>query len=506
MKAKTEKLKNLYWNEFLRTHFECTGWIKQRVEEGIKLCESTIDDPRLQVRMHELLNSADFAIAMLKRFQKETIVGKSIKLEVHHRYAGLFKEINTAHSDIFALFLQALVEKLEELANRADKSKLAELARTLKEVHYFRAPDETKQAAANILWECRRAAYGAVSEKDLAGPMIAHWPYSDYKFTGPSAVIYLPPYDNTKLCHWAIFAHETFHSKLHTINKLLDNIERAKISKDNELKTRSIELLKKLLPTEAYDKLTELRSSLTRALKIRTGEEYRMLYQARVSDDFYIPYLFLDYQFQEILCDIAAIFVAGPSYLAVSSMATADSIRQPYLDVFRHIVFDPLHPPDICRAWYQIRALEDAAVGVKGKAVDSLKDSFWALLSSDLYGREKEEKEEHAEEFLKIYINTITDKKLWKDIFEIVDLFVDKNVRYSHERWKRVVSSYRRINKDHEAELKDMLPFDFVNMVWLKLAEISKEGLEYKDYCDAYKAEHKFFKNLWDRVRSLPIN
>jgi len=504
MKKEKLKLKNLYWNEFLRSNFECVNWIKHRIQKGKELCRSTINKPALLKRMDELLEKIDFANTLLKFYRQENKVGESVNLGIHWRYHSLFKDITTEHSDVLALFLQALMERFEEFSDITCEKPPDTIAKTLRKAHYFRIPDETKRATQNIIYECKKAAYGTISEDDLIIPSIAHWPYAEYKFIGPSSIICLPPYDRTKLCHWAILAHEIFHSKLYTIERVLDDLVKAELLKDEKMKEKNFKLLDKLLPSrKTYNKLTKLRESIMRALKIRTGEEYRMLYKNNIGDDFYIPYAYLKTQFSEIICDIAAVFVAGPSYVAVACSSAADNIRQPYLDVSRHLYFDLVHPPDVCRVLYQIETLDKNGLCLKGERIEDLKNEAIALTFSDMYNRRKKEVEKHCEEFLKFYIDTITDKILWKDILEVVDLLVDKRFRYNQERWDHVVNSYEKIIQNPKIELKNVLPFDFVNMVWLKLLDISEEGLEYEEYCKAYEKAKVFFNNVWKRVCRL---
>jgi len=459
--------------------------------------------------MQELSEKTAFAEFLIDSFKGEDKVGKSIDLRKHRTYSNLFRDISAEHSDVLALFLQALVERFEELGKNATRrpatTEIGKIAKTLEAAHYFRTPNQTKEAVANIMCECERTAYASTPDAPLVGPSIAHWPYSDYKFIGSSSVISLPPYDNTKLCHWAVLAHEVFHSKFYNIEKSLDNLGKAKLLSDEKLRRESVGLLDKLLPGKnAFRKLDDLRATMTKALKIRTGEKYRMLYQTRIKDDFCISYYYLDNQFEEIVCDIAAVLAAGPAYVAVSCMEVADRIRQPDYDVSRHLYFDLAHPPEVCRILYQIEALEDRGLCLKSKAVEELIGTVNILLHSDLTGRRKSLAEKSSEEFLKLYLDTIIDRNLWPQIMEVVDLLVNEDFRFDQKRWDRIVASYEQINLKPEAEFKDALPFDYVNMAWLRLMDIS-DGLGYEEYCRAYDDSRLFFNNIWDRVRHLTV-
>lgn len=503
-------MENLYWNEFLRSNNESLVWMKKRVEDAKKLCEKTINDNTIIERMQDLSEKIDSALMFQKFYQSENL-DKQVSVGKHWRYNALFKEIAVEHSDTLALFLQSLVERLEQLTETKTGSKSQASLKDFFNGHYFKTPDQTKLASQNVMSECSKAAYGAIPNRLMLRPIIAHWPHPDYAYVGPSHVICLPPHDRTKLCHWAILAHETFHSKLHSIERALDNLERAESFKDSDLKRKSVETLKSMLPDkEAYIKLTELEESVVDNLKIRLGEYYRMLYKDNLSDDFSVPRYFLRRQFREILCDIAATLVAGPAYLAVSCSSVADNIRELYLDVSRHL-YDLVHPPDICRIMYQTKLLDVEYLGIDGDEIDHLKSEASLLVSVGLnwrkrvhYGREKKHLWKLMEGFLVVYHNTVTEGTLWRNMLEVADLLLlDRNSRYNGERWKHVLECYAAINKNNKAQISNALPFDFVNMAWLKLLDITEKNLGYEEYCKAYAADKDFFMNIWERVCSV---
>jgi hypothetical protein len=479
------ELTSLLWNEYLRTNIECINFAEIRVSRMQNILSNIVFEKDLKFRIVSMLENTLEAKGLLSIVLKENAVGKPVDLGLHFRYRGLSYEIQLGLSDLQAILLQKFFEQFSEIERQ--------------KISFFKTPTQTTKAISAITEECSYVLYGDSSQSlDRFRPIVVSWPYSSYQFLRASTAISMPPHDAVKLCHWSVLMHESFHSKQYGIVSFASKLDDARKSKNNSLVKTYESILRKLLSNsweKTIDNMNALKEHFVKTMLQRVGETYRQTFDAILDQHLSIAKEDLETQFDEILCDIATVKATGPCTVLLSGSSEADACRNPFLDVSLHL-YELQHPPDIVRVLYKFEVLKDPKLGFNKETVSNVWNEIKGLVSVDLVGRRKKWPEKITAEFLDIYLNALMDTKLLPQMSDLVDQILCKKAYYHNKRWNDLLGCYEKCKDSGQA--KDALrPFDFVNLAWLKLTDICRQGLSYKNYHDAYKNEHTFFENIW---------
>jgi hypothetical protein len=455
------------------------------------VCKNLADFSALDNKFSVLLQDIATARFIINKMHEERIGYKSIDRQLHYRFEDTMGRIANEYSDLTIVLLQ-----------KAFRQRNALPAREVDIDRCLRVPDETIDVSEVFMKECRGAIYRLefISKYSHLVPSICCGPYTDYRYLDSSGFISIPERDATKLCRWSALAHETFHSKIHNLLRAFDMIE-------NENAKKGEEFANALFGhpwEEVNDKLTQLESTIVDLLKRRIGRIYRQLF-CFLEDDFIVPKYFLEFQFVEILCDIASTLVCGPSDLIFMASTTAESCRNPLFGIRRHLL-DLRHPPDAVRVRYEFDLLQFGDMdlrGTKGDIIGFIGDNLDELMGVDTL-KECSELDKLSINLINLYFDIV--QKFMPKFSEVISLLINKDVCFNRERWKCIMDSYEDIvNGKHN--IGKLLPYDLTNIAWLRVIDIFKETMKkkgsYQQYWDNRDRENQFFRSLWDKALSL---
>lgn len=504
-----EPIENLLWYEFLRYNRASFEFLEGRMKRAVNVAEKLGAANRLVQQMSGIATcKIPFAIGLMSEMEKEMLAGKRIDPELHWNFQHSRTFIESEYSEVTALLLQRFFHKASQSPVKESRDNHTEWLR--QGAKYFKTPDQSTAAVMKILDNCYNALYGqrrnAIS---LLEPMVVYWLYYYYRFLPPSRTICMPSRDQTNLCHWAYLAHETFHSKLFNISDARADRESALQSKKTEKVARCNRILSNLLSIDYEDTISQwdiLEERFVKAMQKGLANEYELLYKELLQDTYRIPKRFLQLQFREFLCDMGANKIAGPCNTMLSACMSADNLRYPALDVLRHIFDDIAHPPDSVRVSLQILNLRQS--DLVGEEIDDIVSLVEELKQVDLKCGPKGI-ERDTVRFIDRYIGILTqaskgEASIFCEITKLVDSLLDHVYCYSDERWARVVTYYENLDT-LKMKRHSLFPYDYVNIVWLKLLEISKRAKCYHDYVDAYADAEPVLRGLWDELMTSNV-
>ncbi len=495
-----EKLRNLFWSDFIYYHDRLLGFSEKRLRKASGLVEESVNMDDLKPRIKHTQQMISEARNMLLRIRRRDFIGRSINVDLNMDFDGMIKDVTISVSDLMIMLTQQVhwLEITKPLGfSRKNLTKI---------VDFLKVPHETRLASRRMMNECLRAIYGSRApwSSGIPMPVAVCFGYSDYRYLSASKLVCIPPNDATQLCRWSILAHETMHSKLDDFASHLHIINALK-SRTDRSKKKSLEILHNMLPDfeTAVEKIANLEEDFCRNLKLFTGEAYREAYALLYNDDFYLPKQFLRQQFYEILCDIACTKVAGVADCFVTASSTANHLRNAELDMVDHLL-TLSHPPDSIRIQYEYEVLKKLGLDPKSEIMVFLKGQIDKILQIDIHGRGLTEKEKLSRHLFDRYLEIVL--AFLPELSKLLDsLLGEEDCRFSQGRWDRIMDYYVRMTK-HGPSLEDqnLYPFDFPNLAWLKVADIFTqtfgEGGSYKSFTKARKKEEMkdgFFWNLW---------
>lgn len=498
----SELLRNLLWNEFLRSRRKSLDFLEHRAKEFEHLANDLgaarcITGKMANILDEEIMTAKDYLLEV----EKESHVGVRLTPLVHYEFRSMLDYIESAHSDFMVMLLQILFEKIrcDPIASINDHT-VSEAMRLL------RIPPQTNAAVLKIMENCTAALYGnSGSIAESLEPVVVHWLYHYYRFLPSSRTISMPSSDSSNLCHFSYLAHESVHSKLFDITTTLGNLSVAEKIGDSAQAEKYKLIMNQLLP-DSYQKVTEtfkhLEKRFVAILKDRLGEIYKSIYRNVIKDEFVVPARFLEYQFCEFICDFGSVKIAGPANVVLSACMFADSLRNPSLDTMRHL-YSLNHPPDSIRVASQKFALQRG--NLYNEMIDQIDVLVEGLSRADCAGGLINDGERQEVDFLDRYFNILMEKgecgkSLIDEMLELSDRIVREDHCYNKNRWAKVMKYYPIAGERDEKEYLNLHPYDFVNVVWLKLFEISKKPMTYGEYVDSYSSVKPFLNMVWKKL------
>lgn len=500
MKENSKPLRNLIWYEFLRSNSRSLVLVGDRASEALDLAKQLHSNAAL---IQKIVNMLEEEIPIAKRYfsqiEKEMYPGRRLNPKLHRYYADKLNQLESTHSDIMTLLLQPFL-KIASKTTRAEDS----LREIEKSARFFKVPPTASLACNKILDHCMFALYNEINPiVSPLEPLIVHWVHYYYKFSPPSAIC-MPWIDMAKLCHWSHLSHESFHSKIFNI---FDNILEKRKDADSGQVHKCDKMLCHLL-SDSWSTIVEKWDSLEERFIQTIGNglrrKYKKLYHDLMKDNFLIADRFLQYQFQEFVCDAGATKIAGPSSVLHYACICADNLRNPMLDVVRHLT-DMLHPPDIVRTRCQLFHLSNQDLA--GKEVKEMRSLIEELVMVDLSNEFRNEREELCSRFIEEYFDLLTSKakgeqSLLDEIRDLTNSMLNQEYCYRSERWQNLVSNYGNHFDPDDQSYQQLYPYDFVNIVWLKLMKISETISSYEEYLQEYTKAEPDLKTVWRKLIS----
>ena len=445
----------------------------------------------------------------LCEMERETFRERRLSPDLHMDFADYLDRIESSHSDIMALLLQPVLRKISKISKAAiPKSSIDTMN---EQIRFFSIPDSVLLACAKVMDNCLLALYNDANPLVAPlEPMVVHWVHHYYRFRPPSTIC-MPWVDMTKICHWPHLAHEYVHSK---IFNLLENIPAkkalAKKSSDAHAHIR-IDKFSKILDHLAkgswpsiVEKWESLEKQFIKTIGKELRETYRKMYRIFHDDVFLMADRFLQSHFQEFICDLGATGIAGPSNVIHAACISADNLRNPVLGVTRHLI-DLLHPPDFVRVKCQLVALSNR--GLKGDKMEELRTLVEDVMMADVSEGSKNEQEKAAVQFLERYSDLLTSKNkesksLLDEMCDLTNSLLNDKCCFDNERWKGLVSNYENYLNPESQDSQRLYPYDLVNVVWLRLAELSKTTSNYEEYQQKYAEAEPHLKTIWQKLIS----
>ncbi len=500
MKENAEPLKNLVWYEFLRSNSRSLVLVGDRASEALDLAKQLHSDVTL---IQKIVNLLEEDIPIAKRYfsqiEKETYPGQRLKPKLHRYYADKLDQLESTHSDIMTLLLQPFLKIASKTTGAEYSSRDIE-----KFARFFKVPPTASLACNKILDHCMFALYNEINPiVSPLEPLIVHWVHYYYKFRPPSAIC-MPWIDMAKLCHWPHLSHESFHSKIFNI---FDNI----LEKRKDANSGQVHKYDKMLChllSDSWPSIVEKWDSLEERFIETIGNglrrTYKKLYHDLMDDNFLIADRFLQYQFQEFVCDAGATKIAGPSSVLHYACICADNLRNPVLDVVRHLT-DMLHPPDIVRTRSQLFYMSNQDLW--GKEMNQIRNLIEDLVMVDLSNGFRNEREELCSGFVQEYFSLLNSKangnlSLLDEIRDLTNSMLNQKYCYGSDRWQNLVSNYGNHLDPDDQSYRQLYPYDFVNIVWLKLMKISTTISSYEEYLQEYTKAESDLKTVWRKLTS----
>lgn len=484
------------WTEYIHHYEDQLDFIRnKRLLEIRELIKGFPEFSYITQRIEICLESIDRAILMLSQIKDERHIDKGLNVHLHMSFGDLTDRILTRYNDIVIILSQAtsalrLSTKLDE-----QLSKLDVLDRVL------RVPPAATKVFNKFLDESLEVIYGQDFDWNLNLPKpIPVSLYSDYRYLGPSKAICAPPNDVTYLCRWSTVAHELMHSKIDDILSTFNTLGYGLSTKNSMLVKNCQNTLDRLMhaPTETFYHFVDVRDLFIELVKLKGGEVYREAYSLLFQDDYYQPRLFLYYQFQEVLCDIACTRIAGPAEVIVRSYTNADYCRNPELDIYDHLQ-DLAHPPHSVRAMYERDIIKGTDMNLKGEIIDRIDKQLRELVGADISNKELSRAEGMARYLIKVYFDAV--KELMPDLSKLVDELLANKPLFDQKRWDGIISSYKRLSEASIQKDETLRPFDLTNIAWLKVIDVFDEtigkGGTYNDFVKERKRQSGFFNGLW---------
>ncbi len=411
------------------------------------------------------------------------------------------RRISNGYSDIMVMLSREISTfRLSSSPTSSLKKKLRTID-SLLDIHI-----EVIKAFEKFKEECLQVIYGSRISWDfgIPEPVIIAYYHPTFRYLGASKAICIPRTEAVNLCRWSTIAHESVHSKYDDIIRVFRRYDNAEKEDNKALMEKHSKVLNRLVsdPPKVRDKISEVGDLFTNVIKLRAGEVYRESYSLLFGDDFYLPQYFLEFQFEEVLADVACTKITGPADTILLAHSTADSCRNPELDIYTHL-HDLVHPPSSVRVMYETEILEGADINLKGKRIDGIKRQLHRLVGIDILGRKTADEEDLSRYLIKVYFDGV--KSLLPEISELVDLLLAENTRFDRTRWNAVIDCYDELNKGKPINDMILRPFDLTNLAWLKVMDIFNntigEGKSYKDFLRARERkredEDDFFNTLW---------
>ena len=497
------EFRNLLWAEYIFYCEDLLNFIQNtRLVKILESVKEFHEFSHITQRIEISLDWIDEARRMLSRIKGECYLGKSLDVDLHLRFGSLVRRIAISYNDIVVI----LPNETSSLRLSTDlperRPRLDRLDKLLS------VPPQATKVFNKFMDECLRTIYGRDFPWNfgIPKPMPVSL-YSDYRYLSPSKAICTPPNDVTNLCRWSTVAHELMHSKIDDILGNFYTLGYALSTKNPKLVKESQNALDRLVedPSEVYYRIIELRDLFTELMKFKSGEAYREAYSLLVEDDYYIPRYFLNFQFQEILCDITCTRIAGPAEAIVRGYTNADYCRNPELDVFNHL-HDLAHPPHSVRVMYEFDVIRGTSMNLRGEVIDTIEKQLWGLVGIDVLNREPSKAEDLSRYLIKVYIDSV--KELLPDFSQLTDDLLAEQPLFGQDRWDNITDVYRKFSEGKALQGDTLRPFDLTNLAWLKVIDVFNQtigkGGSYDDFIEKRKIQTKFFEDLWKIAHSRP--